>query len=97
MTEVVEEIMHRNHLSSDDIAFIVPHQANKRILDVVAQRAGVGMDKVMANIDKYGNTTAATIPLCLWQYESQLKSGDRLILTTFGSGFTWGSAYVIWS
>jgi 3-oxoacyl-[acyl-carrier-protein] synthase III len=97
MAEVVEEIMQRNHLSSDDIAFIVPHQANKRILSVVAQRTGVSMDKVMINIDKFGNTTAATIPLCLWQYESQLKPGDRLVLTTFGAGFTWGGAYVIWS
>ena len=96
MAEVVEEIMQRNHLSSDDIAFIVPHQANKRILSAVAQRAGMSMDKVMVNIDKFGNTTAATIPLCLWQYESQLKPGDRLILTTFGSGFTWGGAYVVW-
>ncbi|HAN49800.1 MAG TPA: 3-oxoacyl-ACP synthase [Amoebophilaceae bacterium] len=97
MAEIVEEIMQRNHLSSDDIAFIVPHQANQRILSVVAQRAGVSMDKVMINIDKFGNTTAATIPLCLWQYESQLKPGDRLILTAFGGGFTWGGAYVIWS
>ncbi len=96
MAEVVDEIMERNYLSSDDIAFIVPHQANKRILSAVAQRVGVPMDKVMINIEKFGNTTAATIPLCLWQYESQLKPGDRLILTTFGSGFTWGSAYVIW-
>ena len=96
MAEVVDEIMERNYLSSDAIAFIVPHQANKRILSAVAQRVGVPMDKVMINIEKFGNTTAATIPLCLWQYESQLKPGDRLILTTFGSGFTWGSAYVIW-
>ncbi len=96
MAEVVKEIMQRNCLSSDDIAFIVPHQANKRILTVVAQRAGVAMNKVMVNIDKLGNTTAATIPLCLWQYEAQLKPGDRLIFTTFGSGFTWGSAYVVW-
>lgn len=96
MAEVVDEIMARNYLSSNDIAFIVPHQANKRILSAVAQRVGVHMDKVMINIEKFGNTTAATIPLCLWQYESQLKPGDRLILTTFGSGFTWGSAYVIW-
>jgi 3-oxoacyl-[acyl-carrier-protein] synthase III len=96
MAEVVEEMMQRNHLSSDDVAFIVPHQANKRILSAVAQRAGVGMEKVMINIDKFGNTTAATIPLCLWQYESQLKPGDRLILTAFGGGFTWGGAYVVW-
>jgi 3-oxoacyl-[acyl-carrier-protein] synthase III len=97
MAEVVEDIMQRNHLSSDDIRFIVPHQANQRILTAMAQRAGVGMDKVMINIDKFGNTTAATIPLCLWQYESQLQPGDRLILTAFGGGFTWGGAYVIWS
>ncbi len=97
MAKVVEEIMQRNHLSSDDIAFIVPHQANHRILSAMAQRAGVRMDKVMVNIDKFGNTTAATIPLCLWQYESQLKPGDRLILVAFGGGFTWGGAYVIWS
>ena len=96
MAEVVEEMMRRNHLSSNDIAFIVPHQANKRILSAVAQKAGVGMEKVMINIDKFGNTTAATIPLCLWQYESQLKPGDHLILTAFGGGFTWGGAYVVW-
>lgn len=96
MAETVKEIMRRNHLSGDDIAFIVPHQANKRILSVVAQRVGIDMNKVMVNIDKLGNTTAATIPLCLWQYESQLKPGNRLIFTTFGSGFTWGGAYVVW-
>jgi 3-oxoacyl-[acyl-carrier-protein] synthase III len=96
MAEIVEELMQRNHLSSADIAFVVPHQANKRILSAVAQRVGISIDKMMINIDNLGNTTAATIPLCLWQYEPQLKPGDRLILTTFGSGFTWGSAYVIW-
>lgn len=97
MAEVVEDIMQRNSLSSDDIKFIVPHQANQRILTAMAQRAGVSMDKVMINIDKFGNTTAATIPLCLWQYEPQLQPGDRLILTAFGGGFTWGGAYIIWS
>lgn len=96
MAEAVEEIMQRNHLSGHDIAFIVPHQANQRILSAVAQRVGVGIDKVMSNIDQFGNTTAATIPLCLWQYESQLKPGDRLILAAFGGGFTWGAAYVVW-
>lgn len=96
MAEAVKEIMQRNHLSSDDLAYIVPHQANHRILSAVAQQAGVSMDKVMVNIDKFGNTTAATIPLCLWQYESQLKPGDRLVLTAFGGGFTWGAAYVVW-
>mmetsp|Transcript_10489 Transcript_10489/g.24296 ORF Transcript_10489/g.24296 Transcript_10489/m.24296 type:complete len:331 (-) Transcript_10489:3806-4798(-) len=96
MTEIIEEIMQRNHLSKDDIVFIVPHQANKRILSVVAQRVGVRLDKIMINIEKFGNTTAATIPLCLWEYESQLKSGDRLIFVTFGAGFAWGGAYVVW-
>ena len=96
MAEAIEEVMQRNHLSSHDIAFIVPHQANQRILSAVAQRVGVGMDKIMLNIDQFGNTTAATIPLCLWQYESQLKPGDRLILVAFGGGFTWGAVYVVW-
>lgn len=96
MTEVVDKIMQRNCLSSDDIAFIVPHQANQRILSAVAQRVGVHIDKFMINIDRFGNTTAATIPLCLWEYEPQLRRGDHLILTAFGGGFTWGAAYVVW-
>ncbi len=96
MAEVVEAIMQRNQLSSDALAYIVPHQANQRILSTVAQRAGISMDKFMMNIDKFGNTTAATIPLCLWQYAPKLKPGDRLILTAFGGGFTWGAAYIIW-
>lgn len=96
MAEAVEEIMQKNHLSSEDLAYVVPHQANQRILNAVAQRAGISMDKVMVNIDQFGNTTAATIPLCLWQYESRLKPGDRLVLTAFGGGFTWGAAYIIW-
>ncbi|MEL6607040.1 MAG: beta-ketoacyl-ACP synthase III [Bacteroidota bacterium] len=96
MAESVQEIMQRNHISGDDLAYIVPHQANQRILNAVAQKAGVSMDKVMVNIDRLGDTTAATIPLCLWHYESQLKPDDRLVLTAFGGGFTWGAAYVIW-
>jgi len=96
MAEVVEKIMQRNHLSSSDIAFIVPHQANQRILSAVAQRVGISMDKVMVNIEQLGNTTAATVPLCLWQYESRLKPGDHLVFSVFGGGFTWGGAYVIW-
>lgn len=96
MAEAVEEVMQRNQLSGDDLAYIVPHQANQRILSAVAQRVGVSMDKVMMNIDQFGNTTAATIPLCLWQYEAKLKPGDRLILTAFGGGFTWGAAYLVW-
>jgi 3-oxoacyl-[acyl-carrier-protein] synthase-3 len=81
----------------DDIRFLVPHQANKRIIDATASRMGVSEDKVMLNIQKYGNTTAATIPLCLWDYENQLKKGDKLILAAFGGGFTWGSAYLTWA
>lgn len=96
MSEVVETIMQRNQLTSRDITFMVPHQANKRILSAVAQRVGIGLDKVMVNIDKFGNTTAATVPLCLWQYAPQLQSGDRLVFTVFGGGFTWGGAYVVW-
>ena len=96
MAESIQEIMQRNQLSSEDITFVVPHQANQRILSAVAQRAGLPMEKVMMNIEKFGNTTAATIPLCLWQYAPQLKPGDKLIFTTFGSGYTWGAAYVVW-
>jgi 3-oxoacyl-[acyl-carrier-protein] synthase-3 len=96
MADVSAEIMQRNHLRADDVAWLVPHQANKRIIDATAQRMGIGPEKVMLNIQKYGNTTAATIPLCLWDYESQLKKGDNLVLAAFGGGFTWGAAYVRW-
>jgi len=97
MADVSAEIMERNNLKGDDIAWLVPHQANKRIIDATANRMNVGDDKVMLNIHKYGNTTAATIPLCLWDYEKQLKKGDNLILAAFGGGFTWGSAFVKWA
>jgi 3-oxoacyl-[acyl-carrier-protein] synthase-3 len=97
MANVSAEIMERNDLVGDDIRFLVPHQANKRIIDATASRMGIGEEKVMLNIQKYGNTTAATIPLCLWDYESQLKKGDKLILAAFGGGFTWGSAYITWA
>jgi len=97
MANVSAEIMERNNLVGDDIRFLVPHQANKRIIDATASRMGIGEEKVMLNIQKYGNTTAATIPLCLWDYESQLKKGDKLILAAFGGGFTWGSAYITWA
>ena len=97
MADVSAEIMERNHLTGDDISFLVPHQANKRIIDATANRMGVGPEKVMMTIQKYGNTTAATIPLCLWDYESQLKKGDNLILAAFGGGFTWGSIYLKWA
>lgn len=97
MAEVAAEMMERNHLTSDDVAFLVPHQANKRIIEATANRMGVSMDKVMLNIQKYGNTTSATLPLCLAEWEHQLKKGDNLILTTFGAGFTWGGLYLKWS
>ena len=97
MADVSAEIMERNHLTGDDVAWLVPHQANKRIIDATANRMNVPHEKVMLNIHRYGNTTAATIPLCLHDYESQLKKGDNLILAAFGGGFTWGSVYVKWS
>ena len=97
MADVSAEIMDRNGLKGSDVNWLVPHQANKRIIEATANRMGVGMEKVMVNIQKYGNTTAATIPLCLWDYESQLKKGDNLILAAFGGGFTWGSIYLKWA
>lgn len=96
MAEVSAEIMERNNLTAEDISWLVPHQANKRIIDATANRMGIGPDKVMLNIEKYGNTTAGTLPLCLWDYESQLKKGDNIILAAFGGGFTWGSIYLKW-
>lgn len=97
MAEVSAEIMERNHLTSDDVAWLVPHQANKRIIDATADRMGLSSEKVMLNIQRYGNTTGGTIPLCLWDYEKQLKKGDNLIISTFGAGFTWGSIYLKWA
>ncbi|WP_184494513.1 beta-ketoacyl-ACP synthase III [Algoriphagus iocasae] len=96
MADVSAAVMERNNLTSDDVAWLVPHQANKRIIDATSSRMGIGSDKVMMNIEKYGNTTAATLPLCLWDYESQLKKGDNLILAAFGGGFTWGAIYMKW-
>jgi 3-oxoacyl-[acyl-carrier-protein] synthase-3 len=89
--------MKKHNLKSEDVAWLVPHQANMRIIDAIARRMGVGTDKVMINIQKYGNTTAGTLPLCLWDYESQLKKGDTLILSAFGGGFTWGAVYLTWA
>jgi 3-oxoacyl-[acyl-carrier-protein] synthase-3 len=97
MADVAAEIMERNNLTSDDVAWLVPHQANKRIIDATASRMGVSTDKVMINIERYGNTTNGTIPLCLWEWESKLKKGDNLILAAFGGGFTWGSVYLKWA
>ena len=97
MADVSAEIMKKNNLSSEDVAWLVPHQANLRIIDATANRMGVSNDKVMINIQKYGNTTAGTLPLCLWDYEKQLKKGDNIILSAFGGGFTWGSIYLKWA
>jgi len=97
MAEVSAEIMEKNNLTSDDVDWLVPHQANLRIIDATADRMGLSKDKVMINIQKYGNTTAATLPLCLWDWESQLKKGDNIILSTFGGGFTWGAVYLKWA
>ncbi|MBN2747093.1 MAG: ketoacyl-ACP synthase III [Bacteroidales bacterium] len=96
MADVSVEMMKRHNLSHDDIAYLVPHQANMRIIEATAHRMGLVKEKVMINIQRYGNTTAATLPLCLWDYENQLKYGDNLILSTFGAGFTWGTIYLKW-
>jgi len=96
MADVSYELLERNHLTGDDIAWLVPHQANKRIIDATASRMGLGMDKVMINIQRYGNTTAATIPLCLWEWEPRLKRDDYIVLSAFGGGFTWGATLIKW-
>jgi 3-oxoacyl-[acyl-carrier-protein] synthase-3 len=97
MADVAAEIMERNNLKSEDIAWLVPHQANLRIIDATGRRMGLTPDKVMINIENYGNTTNATIPLCIWEYEQKLKKGDILILAAFGGGFTWGAIYLKWA
>jgi 3-oxoacyl-[acyl-carrier-protein] synthase-3 len=97
MADAAYELLQRNHLTGDDIAWLVPHQANKRIIDATASRMGLPAEKVMLNIQRYGNTTAATIPLCLWEWEKQLKKGDKIVLAAFGGGFTWGATLVEWA
>ncbi len=97
MADVSYELLQRNNLTGDDIAWLVPHQANLRIIDATANRMGLPKEKVMINIQKYGNTTAATIPLCLWEWEKQLHKGDNVILAAFGGGFTWGATWVKWA
>lgn len=97
MADVSVEIMQRNNLSKDDVDWLVPHQANMRIIDAAIDRTGLPRDKVMINIEKYGNTSAGTIPLCLWEWEPKLKKGDNIILTAFGAGFTWGAVYLKWA
>jgi 3-oxoacyl-[acyl-carrier-protein] synthase-3 len=97
MADVSAELLERNNLTGDDIAWLVPHQANLRIIDATANRMGLAKEKVMINIQKYGNTTAATLPLCLWDWESQLKKGDKIVLAAFGGGFTWGATLITWA
>ena len=97
MADVSAELLERNNLTGDDIAWLVPHQANLRIIDATANRMGLAKEKVMINIQKYGNTTAATLPLCLWDWESQLKKGDKIVLDAFGGGFTWGATLITWA
>ncbi len=96
MADVTGSVMEKNGLSKENLNWIIPHQANLRIIDAVAQRAGVDYDKVTINIDRFGNTSAATIPLCIWEWEKKFKKGDNIILTAFGAGFTWGAVYVKW-
>jgi 3-oxoacyl-[acyl-carrier-protein] synthase-3 len=97
MADIAAEVVERNHLTPNDITWLVPHQANKRIIDATAQRVGITEDKVMMNIEKYGNTTGGTIPLLLWDYEKKLKKGDNLLIAAFGGGFTWGAMWVKWA
>jgi 3-oxoacyl-[acyl-carrier-protein] synthase III len=97
MADISYELLERNKLTGDDIAWLVPHQANKRIIDATANRMGLSMDKVMINIHKYGNTTSATIPLCLWEWEKQLHKDDLIVLAAFGGGFTWGATLIKWA
>lgn len=97
MADVAVEIMEKHNISPDELAWLIPHQANLRIIEATARRMGLSKEKVMINIEKYGNTTAATIPLCMWDWEKQLKKGDKIILAAFGGGFTWGSMYLKWA
>ena len=97
MANVSAEIMERNGLTADDVNWLVPHQANLRIISATSERMGLPEEKVMLNIQRYGNTTSGTIPLCLWEWENKLKKGDNLILAAFGGGFTWGSTYIKWA
>jgi 3-oxoacyl-[acyl-carrier-protein] synthase-3 len=97
MAEVSANIMKKNNLQAEDIQWLAAHQANKRIIDATANRMGIGAEKVMMNIENYGNTTAGTIPLLLWDYEKQLKKGDNVILSAFGGGYTWGAVYLKWA
>jgi 3-oxoacyl-[acyl-carrier-protein] synthase-3 len=96
MADACEAVMERNHLTKEGIDWVIPHQANMRIITAVSQRLGVSPEKVMVNIERYGNTSAGTLPLCVWDFEDKLKKGDKLIFTAFGAGFAWGAIYVKW-
>lgn len=96
MSDACESVIERNKITKEDIDWVIPHQANQRIINAVGQRLGMPSEKVLVNIDRYGNTSAATLPLCLWDFESQLKQGDNLLLTAFGAGFAWGAIYIKW-
>jgi 3-oxoacyl-[acyl-carrier-protein] synthase-3 len=97
MADVSVEMMHKHNIAPEDLAWLVPHQANMRIIEATARRMGIKKEQVMINITRYGNTTTATIPLCLWEWEDQLNQGDNIILAAFGGGFTWGSIYLKWA
>ena len=97
MADVSEKIMNRNNLTGEDVDWLVPHQANKRIIDATSKRMNLPSEKVMMNIHKYGNTTSGTLPLCIYDYEKQLKKGDNLVFASFGGGFTWGAIYLKWA
>ena len=97
MADVSVEMMKRHNITPETLAWLVPHQANMRIIEATANRMGIEKDQVMINIQKYGNTTSGTLPLCLWDYEKQLKKGDNIILSAFGGGFTWGAIYIKWA
>ena len=97
MADVAYQIMQRNELTAENVTWLVPHQANKRIIDATRERMGLDESKVMINIQRYGNTTNGTLPLCLWEWEDKLRKGDNLVLAAFGGGFTWGSTYIKWA
>jgi 3-oxoacyl-[acyl-carrier-protein] synthase-3 len=97
MSEVSTKLMERNNLNAKDLSWFVPHQANKRIIEAVAHRLNVPIEKVLININKFGNTTNGTLPLCLWDFQSQFKKGDKMVLSAFGGGFTWGALYMKWA
>jgi 3-oxoacyl-[acyl-carrier-protein] synthase-3 len=97
MADIAAQVAERNKLTAETIDWLLPHQANKRIIDATASRVGISEDKVMMNIERYGNTTAGTIPLLLWDFEKKLKKGDNLLMAAFGGGFTWGAVYVKWA